>query len=80
MRIKLRHAGGSYWVERTVPTVRRRGVLDGIGYVGSERRQTRAGNPAGTTWWAAQNPSGKPYKATARMEGLPIDARPWPGY
>lgn len=71
MWIKLQHAGRCYWVERTV---RPSGVLEhwiGIGYVGCVRRKAHEGNAEGTRWWAAQNPSGKPYKATARMEGLP---------
>ncbi len=69
--ITVRHEGRRYQIERTrdafgPETVRE--YWPGYGLIGSERRWLGDRFAAQLAWYAAVNPSGEPFRATARRE------------
>jgi hypothetical protein len=71
--VTVQHEGRQYRIQRrpglTTGTVRE--FWPGRGVVGSERAWLGHRHAARPTWYAAANPTGEPFKATARAEQLP---------
>lgn len=73
-RVTVRHGGCRYRVVRT-RNVNGRGTVQefwrGHGVLGSEKRWLGGRYAACLSWYAAVNPTGKPFVAGARVTGLP---------
>lgn len=73
-RVTVRHGGSRYRVVRT-RNVNGRGTVQefwhGYGLIGSEKRWIGGRYAARLRWYAAVNPAGKPFAASARVKDLP---------
>lgn len=70
----VRHDGHRYRIERTRDVLGPGTVREfwpGRGVIGSQRTWLGHRHAARPTWYAAVNPTGQPYRATARQEQLP---------